>query len=286
VILLDGPMGTELARRGVPTPAPGWSAYALETHPEIVAEIHREYAEAGAIVHRTNTFRTQVRVFPDRYRELASKAIELARAGISAAGPIPGARRGDVTGSMAPIMDCYRPDLSPAADIARAEHGANALALDDVDQVICEAFPHGGEAAIAVEEATRVGQVLVALTAGPDGSLMTPEEMERAAIECVAAGACAVLVNCTAATKTLPYVKRLARVGVPFGAYANAGDPNEGLGWGAEGAAERYADIAATWLDEGAMFVGACCGCGPAHIRALHDRLSSRYPAVPPWFEG
>ena len=32
-ILLDGPMGTELLARGVPTPLPGWSAHALETNP-------------------------------------------------------------------------------------------------------------------------------------------------------------------------------------------------------------------------------------------------------------
>ena len=64
VQLLDGPLGTELMRRGVPTPLPGWSAHALETEPTVVEAIHRDYARAGATIHTTNTFRTRRRVFP------------------------------------------------------------------------------------------------------------------------------------------------------------------------------------------------------------------------------
>jgi S-methylmethionine-dependent homocysteine/selenocysteine methylase len=261
-ILLDGPMGTELHARGVPTPAPGWSAYAIETAPEIVRAIHADYVRAGAMVHRTNTFRTQPRIFPDRWSRLVVKAVRFAReTGV-----------GTLAGSIAPIEDCYRPDLSPPAGEARAGHGAlaRALASAGVDLLICETFPHAGEAVIAVEEAVRTGlETWAALTAGPDGSLMSPEAMERAARDCVSAGACVVLVCCTGALVTLRYLDRLARVGVPFGAYANAGDPADGLGWGAPGGAERYAALARTWLGAGASFVGSCCGTSPAHIAAL-----------------
>src|SRR5262249_23286704 len=44
VILLDGPVGTELAARGVATPAPLWSAAAIESAPEVLAAIHRDHA--------------------------------------------------------------------------------------------------------------------------------------------------------------------------------------------------------------------------------------------------
>src|SRR5688500_19282301 len=111
-------MGTELATRGVPLPSPAWSAEAIRTHPKIVAAIHREYADAGAKVHRTNTFRTQPRLYGDRYRSLVTTAVKIAkRAG------------GRIAGSIAPIEDCYRPDLSPAEDVARACHQAMATAL-------------------------------------------------------------------------------------------------------------------------------------------------------------
>jgi S-methylmethionine-dependent homocysteine/selenocysteine methylase len=79
-----------------------------------------------------------------------------------------------------------------------------------------------------------------------------------------------VLVNCTPAARTIEYVERLAAIGVPFGAYANAGAAEEGIGWGetAEGPS-RYAGYAEAWVRAGATLVGGCCGTGPAHVRAL-----------------
>lgn len=276
MILLDGPMGTELAVRGVETPAPTWSAAALDTAPQVVRAIHVEYMKAGAQVHRTNTFRAQPRLFPERYGALVETAVRLAREAVAEAGASTN-ERPRVAGSMAPIADCYRPDLSPPKDEARALHRTLAVALADagVDLLVCETFPHAVEVCVAVEEAARTGlETWAALTAGPDGSLMTPEAMERAARDCISAGAAAVLVCCTGASLTHAYVDRLARIDVRFGAYANAGAAEDALGWGADPsvAARRYADLAERWLERGASIVGSCCGTGPAHIAELHRR--------------
>ncbi|MDB4935360.1 MAG: Homocysteine S-methyltransferase [Labilithrix sp.] len=276
MLLLDGPMGTELGKRGVETPAPGWSAYAIESHPEVIVDIHAAYARAGARAHRGNTFRTQPRVYPERYEDLVMRAFALLRAGIASGGRPESVEA--LIGCMAPVEDCYRPYLSPGTKVARAVHGkvASALRHAGFDTLVCETFAHAGEAAVAVEEAVRTGlPTWVALTAGPDATLMTPEAMERAARDCVSAGAERVLVCCTPATKTLAYVERLARIGVAFGAYANAGDPATGLGWDAEPAraAAGYADLAAEWIASGASIVGGCCGTGPAHIAELFARF-------------
>ena len=271
VIVLDGPVGTELAARGVATSGPGWSAGAIESAPDIVRAIHADYAAAGAEVIRTNTFRTQPRVLPERWRELVAIAVRLAR---EASGP---GRR--IAGSIAPIADCYRPDLSPPASEARVAHAAlaRALAEEGVDLLVCETFPHAGEARIAVEEARRTDlETWAALTAGPDGSLMTPAAMEEAARACAGEGAAAVLVCCTAARLTLPYVERLARASVPCGAYANAGALADGVGWGAPGAEARYLELARQWRDAGAAILGCCCGTSPAHVAAIARELTAR----------
>src|SRR5262245_17639011 len=59
VLLMDGAMGTELFRAGVPRDA------CLEelnlTQPEVVQGIHRAYVEAGAEVLLTNTFQASPR---------------------------------------------------------------------------------------------------------------------------------------------------------------------------------------------------------------------------------
>jgi S-methylmethionine-dependent homocysteine/selenocysteine methylase len=258
VVVLNGPMGTELERRGVAEPLPAWSAHALDVAPDVVAAIHRDYAAAGATVHVTNTFRTKRRSVGERWRELALRAVRIARENV---GP------GKVAGSLAPLEDCYRPDVSPGLG-SREEHRevAEALAEGGVDLLLCETFPSAVEARVAVEEAVRTGlPTWVALL--PMGD-MKVRETARA---CIDAGASAVLINCVAASRTLPFVRELAGLGVPFGAYANAGGAEEGLGWNAdpEQAALAYEKLARSWIGAGATLVGGCCGTGPAHIARL-----------------
>lgn len=263
VTLLDGPLGTELGARGVPTPAPLWSALALLTHPDMVAKIHQEYAESGAQIHTANTFRTQPRHAGTAWEELTRKALSLARAAVPSTHL--------VAGSIAPLEDCYRPDLSPADPRPEHRRFCRLLADAGADLLLCETFPHVGEALVAVEEAVATGlPTWVAFTAGPEGTLLTPAQIREGAREAVRRGVSAVLVNCTAASLMQPFVEALAGVGVPFGAYANAGAMEDGLGWGSPGdGPERYAALAARWQEAGATILGGCCGTSAAHIRAL-----------------
>lgn len=267
ITLLDGPLGTELLRRGVPTPLPGWSAHALDTAPEVVQAIHRDYALAGATVHTANTFRTRRRTFPDTWEALTHRAVALARAAV------PSAHR--IAGSLAPLEDCYEPWRSPPQPRAEHREQARALAAAGCDLLLCETFPHVGEALIAVEEAAATGlPTWASFTAGPQADLLSPQELGSAAREAVARGAAAVLVNCVPATRTLAYVEALAGLGVPFGAYANAGAPEEGMGWRPHPQAPaRYTAFAQTWAQAGATLLGGCCGTGPEHIAALAEAL-------------
>lgn len=272
ITILDGPLGTELNRRGVGTDLPMWSAGAIESAPQIIAAIHGDYARAGATVHTANTFRTKCRTVGDCWESLARKAVRLARESV------PSEHR--VAGSIAPLEDCYRPDLSPGA-ASQDEHRELAEVLADAgcDLLLCETFPHTEEAIAAVKAARTTGvETWLALTAGPDGDLMTPQQMGEAARQAVEHGAAAVLVNCTAARETLPFVEALtsASLGRPVGAYANAGSIDDQIGWTTssqsgsdEPGAAAYAKMAQQWIDAGATLIGSCCGTTPTHIRAL-----------------
>lgn len=269
ITILDGPMGTELLARGVETPLPGWSAHALLGAPQVVREIHADYARAGATVHRTNTFRTKRRDFPGEWEELTRAAVRLCREAIHS-----GQR---VAGSLAPLEDCYEPAKSPPDPRPELREFARVLA-EGCDLLVCETFPHVGEALVAVEECVATGlETWVALTAGPNADLLTPTELARGAAEAVQRGASAVLVNCVPVVRTLDYVTELSKLGVPFGAYANAGAPEDGFGWKSDPTEPlRYATAAQTWLAAGATIVGACCGTGPPHVRALSQSIQPR----------
>jgi len=270
VQILDGAIGTELISRGLELEAPAWSARAIREAPALLAEVHADYARAGATLHTANTFRTQPRTLGEGWPEALGAAVRIARDAVT-----PGCA---VLGSMAPIEDCYRPDLSPGSR-ARAQHReiASALATAGCDVLLCETFANGPEALVAVEAALATGlPVWLSLTAGPFGDLLSPAELAHIGKDAVSSGVERLLVNCVAATQIGAYVDAIAALGAPIGVYANADREEDALGWGATSprAAQAYADLAERWKGAGASVIGGCCGTGPLHIRALAERFA------------
>jgi S-methylmethionine-dependent homocysteine/selenocysteine methylase len=275
ITILDGPVGTELARRGVPTPLPLWSASAVDEAPDTLAEIHRSYAAAGAQVHTAATFRTDAWTLRKLGREgesqrLTRRAVAIVREAV------PEGHR--VAGSISPLEDCYVPASSPGLAVCREEHSRAAQVLVEagVDLLLCETFPHPGEALAALDAALEhTVPVWLSLTPGPDGGLISDTVLIETLREAARRGAEAVLVNCAPTAVLARLLPQLADLDVAFGAYGNVGSPCPTEGWLIEGdeLPGPYAEAAAAWLDCGATIVGGCCGTGPAHIAAL-DRLA------------
>src|SRR5262245_3106046 len=154
LVVLSGACGTEILRRGVPTPLPLWSAQALLESPDVVRAIHRDHAAAGSDVLTANTFRTDRRTLAkaglrERTRELVHLAVRLAREGAAEGAP---GRMLLVAGSVAPLEDCYRPDLVPPDSSLRAEHGARVgdLVSAGVDFALIETMNTVREACAAL----------------------------------------------------------------------------------------------------------------------------------------
>ena len=83
VLLIDGGMGTELQRRGVPMDKVAWSGAAVLTHPDAVRETHEDYIRAGAKVIITNTFGSTRQMlepagYGDQVEAINRGAVELA----------------------------------------------------------------------------------------------------------------------------------------------------------------------------------------------------------------
>ena len=83
-ILIDGGMGTELEKSGVPMDGKVWSARAMLSHPDKVRDVHERYIRAGAEAIITNTFSSARHMLEPgdlgaEVRNLNLKAVELAR---------------------------------------------------------------------------------------------------------------------------------------------------------------------------------------------------------------
>lgn len=281
VLLLDGAMGTELFRRGVNTRLPIWSAEALIENPEMVRDIHIDYIRAGAEIITTNTFRTTARAlgkkgFSDHAKELTSLAVDLAKQARDQSA------NGDVwiAGSVAPLEDCYEPDLMPDSETAFREHSEFIawLVNSGVDFILIETMNTIQETIAAVRAAKEHQlPIFVSWTCGSDGKILSGENIEDAVSKLENYSPAAFLVNCTPA-KDIPSALRKMRnvTNKPLGAYANVGKAEPIFGWEFthELNISSYADEAEIWIQQGAKIVGGCCGTTPDHIAELKRRLT------------
>lgn len=294
-IFLDGAMGTELTRRGVDTTLPLWSAIALDAAPHVVEQIHLDYLNAGAQIITTNTFRTNVRALnkaglAHRARELTFTAVELARQALKKV------RRGEsekvsesvpfslshflpfaVAGSIAPVEDCYEPDLVPSEDELNAEHAVLARNLADagVDLILVETMNTIREAVAAGNAAHATGKPLwLSFTLGADNRLLSGETLHDAVNAIMPFAPQAVLVNCIPVAQinsALTTLKPAVAGRCEIGAYGNVGHVDDVVGWTLTDAVSpaAYTDAAKEWHKLGAGIIGGCCGTTPAHIAAL-----------------
>jgi homocysteine S-methyltransferase len=284
-IILDGAMGTELTRRGVDTTLPLWSAIALDVAPDVVMRIHRDYLDAGAHVITANTFRTNVRALAKagiahRARELTFWAVALARSALRNTPHPDPLSQGEglrVAGSIAPVEDCYSPDLVPSDDELAEEHAILARNLADagVDLILVETQNTTREAVAAARAARATGKPLwVSFTLDDENRLLSGESLPDAVRAVLPFEPQAILVNCIPVKQVASALKGLRSATPPhvaMGAYGNVGHVDETVGWTLTNAVspEAYAEAAREWRDLGATIIGGCCGTTPEHIRAV-----------------
>jgi S-methylmethionine-dependent homocysteine/selenocysteine methylase len=279
VLRLDGATGTELQRRGVAVRPPWWTSGALRTERglAVLATVHSDYVAAGADVVTANTFRCNLRALNRAGLTGAEAVILVERAVAVARSSKPRA----VVGSMAPVEDCYRPDLVPDVPTLRAEHRwlAHELVRAGVDAVLVETMNTVVEARTAVAAVLETGgRAWVSFAVAARARLLSGERVADAVAAVERDGAEAVLVNCA----SLPHTEAALRVmaGVangPIGAYPNVEDrrgipPATHVDRHVPPLVDpvEFADVVRRWIEQyGLGLVGGCCGTTPDYLKKI-----------------
>lgn len=286
ILLLDGATGTELAARGINVSTPIWSATAIRNAADTLRQVHEDYLQAGAAAITANTFRTNERALARQ--GLAGQAAALTREAVAIAQAARDAVRPDalIFGSVAPLEDCYQPELAPTFEACAREHEQHMRNLLDagVDRILIETINIQHEALAAAQAAQRVApgmwMISVCTTSeGPPGILLSGQPLADVLPQL--SDAIAVGVNCVSAPAVQGQVKLLRALlpeTVRVMAYANVGHVDERNNWIESDAVspQRYAEYAMTWVDSGATIIGGCCGTTPATIAAVREALNAR----------
>jgi S-methylmethionine-dependent homocysteine/selenocysteine methylase len=286
IIILDGAMGSELQRRGVPMHGHAWNAAALDTHPETVLAVHEDYIRAGADVIITNTFSTARHVLEpaglgDRVQEFNQRAAGLAQTARENAG---GGRPIAIAGS----LSSFRAGAAPAGQLAASYlEQAELLAEAGVDLIILEMMMDDIErTAPAIRAAQATGLPIwigfscrvtedgaVRLLHGGPFSLELTQTLDLLAD--VPADTTAVMVMHTLTEESAPALDIVRQHwSGPTGVYAHEGrwvDPD----WEFDHRVTPgdYLSFARQWVEMGAQIIGGCCGIGPEYIRLLKEQL-------------
>jgi S-methylmethionine-dependent homocysteine/selenocysteine methylase len=291
VMILDGAMGTELQRRGVPMDGIAWSATAMATHSDSVRAVHEDYLRAGAEVLITNSFGTSRHVLTpvglgDRIRELNRRSVELAREACDRVSPDHPVWIAGSISSFVPSGD-YSQRPTPEAERASYHEQAELLAEAGADLLALEMIRDIDQARTIVEAACATGlPVWLGFTCrlGDNGRsvVLRGRDLERPLQDCMPpvlnAGACSVVsvMHCDIDTTNRALAVVLAGWTGPIACYPENGDwvnPDWTFG---DLTPEAFAKAAETWIDRGAQIVGGCCGIGPDHIRYLAERVRGR----------
>ncbi len=273
------------------------------TRPDVIADIHRKYLEAGADMIATNTFSSQRISQADYHLENAAGEIGLAGARIArkVADEFSTPEKPRfVAGSIGPTnKTCsMSPDVSnPAAReltydelFGAYKEQIEALIEGGVDTLLIETIFDTLNAKVAIDAAMQVMEeqgkelpIMLSVTVSDlAGRTLSGQTLEAFLASVQSYPIFSVGLNCSfGATQMKPFLRELAQHAPYYiSAYPNAGLPNS-MGLYDE-TAETMAPKVGELVDEGLVnIIGGCCGTDETFIAKYVPLVEGKAPHIP-----
>ncbi|ARV09358.1 5-methyltetrahydrofolate--homocysteine methyltransferase [Winogradskyella sp. PC-19] len=313
ILVLDGAMGTMLQRhsftesdfrgerfKDYPTPLQGNNDLLSLTQPEAIANVHRQYFEAGADIVETNTFSgTTIAMadynMEDLVYELNYESAKIAKAVAEeftshnpnkprfVAGSIGPTNR---TASLSP--DVNKPEFRAVTfeELRKAyKQQVEALLDGGVDVLLVETIfdtLNAKAALFAIEEVKEERNIDIPIMVSgtitdASGRTLSGQTVEAFLTSISHIPLLSVGFNCALGAEQLqPYLQRLSNETEFYtSAHPNAGLPNA-FGEYDETAEEMQGYIEDYLKDDLINIIGGCCGTNPDHIKAIAE-VASKY---------
>src|SRR5262245_55291109 len=278
------------------------------TRPDVVAEVHRAYLEAGADIIETNTFSAQAISLADYKLEHLAYELNVAAAGIArrvadefvAEHP---ERICFVAGAMGPMNRALSlsPDVNNPAfravtydQVMQAYYDqARGLMDGGVDILIVETVfdsLNSKAALFAIQKlfddtGVRLPVMCSFTITDASGRTLSGQTVEAYWDSVSNNNLVSIGINCALGPKEMrPFIEELSRIApIYVSAYPNAGLPDPLSPTGFPETPETMAPQLRDWARQGWLnFVGGCCGTTPDHIRAIAAAVKDCPPRVIP----
>ena len=285
IVLIDGAMGTELQRRGVPMDKIAWSGAAVLTYPNIVRETHEDYIRAGAKVIITNTYGSTRQMlepagYGDQVEAVFRGAVKLARQARENVAEQAVAVAGSIS-TEPPGFD-RNAFFSPEKELEAYREAAGLLVDAGVDLIALEMIVETTHAARAMQAALETGLPVwlgVGCKKTEDGRIVSFDHTDlefTTVLDAVIPLGPTVVNIMHSEIRAIPEAIELVRQrwSGPIGVYPESGyftKPN----W-------NFVDVispadliteALGWVHSGVRLLGGCCGTNPKHIKALQAAM-------------
>jgi len=284
-LVIDGGMGTQLEKVGVPMHGKVWSGEAVLSHPDAVRRVHEDFIRAGAEAIITNTFAAGRHVLEPaglgkHVATINTNAVRLAQQARANATERPVAILGSIcewafmTESRWNTPDAVGRSVREQARLLHVA-GVDALALEMCERVefsiakVEAAMETGLPLWIGVSARRHKGAREIATFDYADRSL---DELVRELAKYPAIAMSVMHTPVPDVAGALGVIRK--HWNGPLGVYPESGFfsmPN----WQFVDviAPQTLAEAAQGWVRDGVRMVGGCCGLGPEHIAALCDAL-------------
>lgn len=296
ILVLDGAMGSILHSR---LTVEDYGGAHLEnctdnvclTRPDLIAEIHRAYLDAGAEIIETNSFNghpISLSEFhlEDKTDEINREAARIAREAADACGS--GSRPRFVAGSMGPTTRSITVTRNVTFNELRSGYCRQAKALIEGGADIllletCQDTRNVKAALLGIDDAERelgfTVPVMVSGTIEPMGTMLAGQTADALYVSIAHRDILSVGLNCATGPEFMTdHIRTLHEIAsTRISCYPNAGIPNEELKY-----LETPESLAAQldkFVDHGWLnMIGGCCGTTPAHIAAIAKMVEGRKP--------
>ncbi|MEK3915337.1 bifunctional homocysteine S-methyltransferase/methylenetetrahydrofolate reductase [Paenibacillus sp. FSL H7-0331] len=279
ILVGDGAMGTFLYQMGFPV---GISYEELNLlKPEVIADVHRRYYEAGARVIETNTFSANREKLSKYGLEQEVEAIN--RAGVELARRAVGSDA-YVVGAMGSIRAGKRKNVRTTKLKEDLRQQIEVLLDTQVDGLLLESFLDLEEMLLALKIIRKLSNIPVICQFATEGAGTTEDGilLNEAFAKLKHYGADVVGFNCRSGPNgLLRSLEKAAASGpeLPYSVFPNAGIADYVDGRFTFAATPEYfAETALKFADLGARIIGGCCGTTPEHIAFMAKALNGYKP--------